>query len=229
LSWSRYRRAAAAGAGLCLGLALGASAAPAVKPVATGAAKPDAGSRDPVDITADHGELFQDERRLVYTGNVEAIWGQDRLRTPQLTIFFTKHDPAAPTPKAAAPPPGGAAGSTFGKIDRMEADGTVYFTTPTQNAKGDHGTYLAAPDTITLLGDVVLVQDKNVSTGDKLVIDRKTDHSTLYANGGAAPSAGPHRVRGVFYQDQNNAAPSSTAPSPLKPSGPAANRPAPRP
>jgi lipopolysaccharide export system protein LptA len=149
-----------------------------------------------VDITAEHGELFNDERRVVYTGDVEAIQGDDRLRTPQLTVFFAKRDPHAPAVKKAPGTPGASdAGSNFGKIERMEAEGTVYFTTPTQNAKGDHGTYLAAPDTITLLGNVVLVQDKNVSTGDKLVIDRKTDHSTLYSN------AGSQRVRGVFYQE----------------------------
>jgi lipopolysaccharide export system protein LptA len=142
---------------------------------------------------------------VVYTGNVEAIQGTDRLRTPKLTIFWAKKEgqPAKPAPAAA----GAAAGDDMGKIERMEAEGTVYFSTPTQNARGDHATYLAAPDTVTMIGNVVLVQDKNVSTGDKLVIDRKTDHSVLYAN------AGQKRVRGVFYQQDQGASPTSGAPA----------------
>ena len=91
----------------------------------------------------------------------------------------------------------------------MQAEGPVYFTTPTQNAKGDHGTYLAADNTITLIGNVVLVQNKDVSTGDKLVIDRTTDHYTLYKKNG------PDRVRGVFYQDEPAAAPGAP-PKPTK-------------
>ena len=193
------------------------TAAPPAAPAKVGAGLPGADSKQPVDVTAEHGELFNDERRAVYSGNVEAIQGQDRLRTPVLTVFFAKKDPNAPAEKGPAPAAGAPAGSTFGKIERMEAEGTVYFTTPTQNAKGDHGTFLAAPDTITLTGNVVLVQDKNVSTGDKLVIDRKTDHSTLYSNTGAS---GSQRVRGVFYQDQAPAAGGAPTGKPVK-SGPA--------
>ena len=61
--------------------------------------------------------------------------------------------------------------------------------------------YEASSDTITLTGDVVLKQDKNVATGDRLVIDQKTGHTTL--------TSGPNtRVRGVFYpQDSTPPAP----------------------
>jgi lipopolysaccharide export system protein LptA len=186
----------------------GAPKAAAPAPPAAGAAAgaQNTSSKEPIDITADHGEMFHDERRVVYTGNVEAIQGTDRLRTPKLTIFWAKQEGASAKPApAAAGGPG--AEDDMGKIERMEAEGTVYFSTPTQNARGDHATYLAAPDTVTMIGNVVLVQDKNVSTGDKLVIDRKTDHSVLYAN------AGQKRVRGVFYQQDQGASPASGAPA----------------
>jgi len=158
--------------------------APAKAPASPPAPKP------PIDITAAHQEVFNAERRVVYTGDVVSIQGDDRLTTPQLTIFYKKNDAATPKTQPAD------SGMQSAKVERMEAEGTVYFTTPTQNARGDHGTYLAAPDTITLIGNVVLVQGKNVSTGDKLVIDRRTDHSTLYSGQSSK------RVRGVFYSDQ---------------------------
>jgi lipopolysaccharide export system protein LptA len=174
----------------------GASSAPA--PAAPAAAKPASGglganSNAPVDITSDQSDIYTVDgvKHQVYKGNVDVVQGDARLRTPQLTVYFAKQA-VAPTP-AKAPAPG-AAGASFGKIERMEAEGPVYYTTPTQNAKGDHGTYIAADDTITMTGNVVLLQDKNVGTGDKLVIEQKTGHSTLY-------SGNKGRVRGVFYQD----------------------------
>ncbi len=178
--------------------------APAAAPAPPPAAKPASGasaSNLPYDITADQSDLFNEERRQVYKGNVDVIQGADRLRTPQLTVFFAKKDPNL-APVKAAPAPGSAA-STFGKVERMEAEGPVYYITPTQNAKGDHGTYLASDDTITLTGNVVLVQDKNVGNGDKLVIEKSTGHATLYSG------ASSKRVRGVFYQESSPAAPKS--------------------
>ena len=151
--------------------------------------------KDPVDISADTNEVFQNEHRVVYRGQVEALQGVQRLRTPELTLYFTPREGA---PKAATT---GGLGSGFGSISRMEATGPVYLVTPTQSAKGDHGTYEAASDTMVLTGNVVLLQDKNVVRGDRVVIDQKTGHATI--------TSGPRtRVRGVFYpSEQTDAAP----------------------
>jgi len=193
-----------------------AAAPPAKAPGAPGASQ----SNLPYDISADQQEMFNEEHKSIYRGDVVVIQGTDRLNTPQLTLFFAKKDPNAVPAKA---PVANSATDTFGKIERMEAEGPVYFNTPTQNAKGDHGTYIAADDTITLTGNVVLVQDKNVSTGDKLVYQKSTGHGTLYSNNGA-----PQRVRGVFYQDDQakppaaGAAPATSGqPAPAKPAKPA--------
>ena len=200
------------GAILALGLLASVPvAAQAPKPAP--AAKP-AGSASqsnlPVDITADQQEMFNEERKTIYRGSVVLIQGTDRLNTPQLTVFFAKRDPNAKPAKAgAAATP--TATSTFGKVERMEAEGPVYVTSATQNAKGDHGTYIAADDTTTLTGNVVLVQDKNVSTGDKLIIHKTDNHATLFSKSGA-----PQRVRGVFYQDDQAKAPGAqAAPAPV--------------
>ena len=176
-----------------------AKAAPAVPvaaaPLAT--ADPKSGgfgsSKEPIDISANKTDVFQPEHRVVYTGEVEALQGQQRLRTPQLTLFFAEKEGA---PKAATKTSGGGGG--FGQIQRMVAEGPVYLVTPTQQAKGDHGVYDAPADTITLTGNVVLMQDKNVSQGDRLVIDQKSGHTVLTSNAS-------NRVRGVFYPQDKDA------------------------
>lgn len=142
----------------------------------------------PIDITADRSESFQPQRRSVWEGNVIAVQGTDKLQTPHLEVFFAESGahPAQAT---------SGAGPDMGRIERMEAEGPVYFVTPTQQAKGDHATYEATSDTITLIGNVILLQDKNVVKGEKLVIEQKSGHSTLYAS----PKVDKGRVRGVFY------------------------------
>ncbi len=188
--------------GADLALAVAVFSAPAL----AAAPAPDAPPADkpPIDITADQQEAFQGEQRIVYSGHVQAIQGQDRLRTPRLTIFYTKRAPGAP-----APPPG-SAGADVGKVKRMEAEGPVFFNNADQNATGDHGVYVAADDTITLTGHVVLTQGKDVSTGDRLVIQQKTHHAQLYT-GSSSP-----RIRSVFYQDETpsgSGAPRAKAPT----------------
>ena len=165
--------------------------------------------KPPIDITADQQEAFQDEQRVVYSGHVQSIQGQDRLRTPQLTILYFKKDPAAHVPNA--PVATGSAGAEVGKIKQMDAEGPVFFNDATQNATGDHGTYVAADDTITLTGHVVLMQGEDVSIGEKLVIQEDTHHATLYS--GAAST----RVRSVFHQEDQPKGGESPQPTPINP------------
>ena len=164
----------------------------------------------PIDITADRSESFQPQRRSVWEGNVIAVQGTDKLQTPHLEVFFAESG-AHPAQAASA------AGPDMGRIERMEAEGPVYFVTPTQQAKGDHATYDATADTITLTGNVILLQDKNVVKGEKLVIEQKSGHSTLYAS----PKVDKGRVRGVFYPSSQNA----QTPAAAKPAASAPKKP----
>ena len=152
-------------------------------------------SGQPIDVESDNYDYRQQERVSIYTGNVVAVQGQARLRAPKLTVYYAPPDPNAPKP------PPGVAPAQAGDIERLEAEGPVHYTTPTERALGDHGTYVADSDTITLTGNVVVVQGKNVGTGDKLVIEQKTGHSVLTSNPGQGT---PHRVRTILYPNQAN-------------------------
>jgi lipopolysaccharide export system protein LptA len=203
---------ALAAAGLLATAAASASAPPASPGAQKPAAAPAPGgvgtSNEPIDVTSDNYDYRQQERVGVWTGNVEAVQGVARLRTPKLTVYFAPRDPNAPKP------PPGSAQADVGQVERMEAEGPVHYTTPTQRALGDHGTYIADGDTITLTGNVVVVQDKNVATGDKLVIEQKTGHSVLTSNPG---KSAPQRVRAVLYPNQNNQTQGASSAQPPKP------------
>ena len=132
----------------------------------------------PISYSANNLEYFDGDRRLVLTGDVDIVQNDARLRASSVTLFF-------------APGQGGQTGLASGDIQRMVADGDVYYVRPTQQARGDHAVYEAASDTATFTGNVVVAGDENVIRGETLVLHIKGGTSTLRPSGG-------ERVRGVF-------------------------------
>ena len=93
-------------------------------------------SSDPIDITSEGVEVIQPQRLTIFKGNVEETQGTQRLRTPELRVYYKAKQQVA---GQAAPAPGGGS-SPFGAdqtggIDHIEAAGPVYYITPTQNAR----------------------------------------------------------------------------------------------
>ena len=72
--------------------------------------------------------------------------------------------------------PGGNGGIGFSGdgIERMVATGNFYYITPEQEVRGDKGIYTAADDGFVVTGSVILLQDQNVVTGDRLVYNLNT-------------------------------------------------------
>ena len=168
-------------------------------------------SNDPIDITSEGVEVIQPQRLTIFKGNVEETQGTQRLRTPELRVYYKAKQQVA---GQAAPAPGGGS-SPFGAdqtggIDHIEAAGPVYYITPTQNARGDYMTYVKDTDIITLTGHVVLAQGKSVAKGDKLIMYRSTGQNQLISNSPQTPEG---RVRVILYPQQQAAA----GPAPAKP------------
>jgi lipopolysaccharide export system protein LptA len=179
---------------MAVGIGIGAAlAAAAVAPLALAAAAaggPFGSGNSPVDISADELEVLDAESRAIWRGNVEAVQGANRLRTPVLNIYYAQRGSGG----QAVPGGGG------GEIRRMEAEGPVYYVTPEQNARGDHAVYEAGTNTLVMTGNVVLVQGKNVVQGERLTVDTRTNKATLTTSSRGAGR--PGRVRGVFYPSQ---------------------------
>lgn len=135
----------------------------------------------PIDISAERGEVFDREGRLVYEGDVNVIRGDTRLRADRIEAFFTPRE-----------------GGGFGPVQRIVATGEVFYITPAEIARGDEGVYDLEAGTVTLTGSVVLTQGCNVSTGERLVAQIDGGAARLSgANGGD----GRGRVRSVFFEN----------------------------
>ena len=142
----------------------------------------------PVDITADEFEVLNGQCQGIWRGKAEALQDTTRLRADVLKIFY-KTGPAKP----------GGSGSACGDMDRMEAQGSVYYVTPQQKVRSDAAVYEAGSTTITLIGNVVAVEGNNVLTGDRMVFNTQTGSGQMQGSS----KGGKTRPRGVFYPSQS--------------------------
>lgn len=149
----------------------------------------------PIDMTADELELIDAQHIAIWRGAVDALQGANRMRADQVKLFFS----GRANPNGAS---SGAPGKNWGDVQRMEAEGNVYFVSPTQRARGDHAVYSPETGDLTMTGDVIVTQGESVVRGDKLIIEVKSGHATMVS--AARGRGAPNRVRGVFYQNQTN-------------------------
>ena len=161
-------------------------------------------SHGPIDITADQLLVQQGQCMANYSGNAEALQDTSRLRADSLKIFDR--------PMGGA---GASGGPSCGQLDRMEADGQVYYVTPTQVVKADHAVYTAVDTTIVMTGDVVAAQGKNVTAGSRLTINTNTHVATMATDVTGRGAKG--RVRSVIFPNNAGAAGQGGLAAPVPP------------
>jgi lipopolysaccharide export system protein LptA len=127
-------------------------------------------SQDPISIEADQLEVFDKEKRAIYTGSVVVTQGTTVMKAQVMTVLYESNSaPGADAAAATTPTILGAddAGGTV--LKRVDAQGGVTIMAQDQIATGDSGIYERATDVMTLLGNVTLTKGGNVTKGEKLV------------------------------------------------------------
>ena len=167
-------------------LLLLAAALLAGMPVAAQIARPQ-NNDQPIEIIADSLEVQQDKQLAIFTGNVDAVQGDMRLKADQLKVYYKQQSNTAPQGKP-APRPAAAASDPAtmnSAIERIEAFGNVFVSSSPETGKGDTGVYDVAKRTIVLEGkQVVLTSKQNVMRGKRVVMNLDTGNSTMDANPG---------------------------------------------
>lgn len=133
-------------------------------------------SNQPIGYGADTGELTNTAVSL--RGRAEITQGQSRLRANAIQ----------------------GARDASGGLSRIEAEGDVYYVTPTETIRGDRAVYTVSNATVVVTGDVILTQGQNVLTGASLSYNVDTGQARI--EGGGGQNGG--RVRGVFYPEGAN-------------------------
>lgn len=140
----------------------------------------------PVSYSADNLEYFDGERRLVLVGDVDIVQSDARLRANRITLFFSGNGDTSDQGGLAA-----------GDIDRMIAEGDVFYVRPQQSARGNRAVYDVAQDSVTFSGNVVVASDDNIIRGETMVLQIGSRRTTIRPNAGG-------RVRGVITPREGN-------------------------
>jgi lipopolysaccharide export system protein LptA len=164
-------------------------------------------SRDadlPIEITADRLDVAQRQQLATFTGNVDAVQGQLVLRADQLRVHY----------RGSGEQVNPASGDSS-TIRRIEAEGNVFLSSPTETAQGQIGTYDVVAKQVMLEGAVVLTRGDNVVRGDRLELDLVTGQSRMLANTVDASGTPTTRVRALFTPESPDpAAGPAAAPAP---------------
>lgn len=148
---------------------------------------------DFLDISSDDQEILDQDNRIRFIGNVNAIRGETRLRADEAEATIARNPDTGQR-----------------RIEQITARGDVFYVTATETARGDRAVYTLSNEVVVLTGSVVLTQGCNVSTGEELVINMQTGISRLTGGNG--------RVRSLFFS-QGEEAPVSAedCPAPVVP------------
>jgi len=141
----------------------------------------------PIQIESATLEVRDKNKMATFSGDVLVVQGDTTIKCQTLVVFYSaEHGSGAARPVAAAAQSGqGTTGGTHTQkgpmvpqgsqdIRRIEARGGVTITTRDQIATGDLGVYDPKKKTMTLTGNVVVSQGKNVLHGDSVVVDTVT-------------------------------------------------------
>jgi lipopolysaccharide export system protein LptA len=174
-----------------------AAAKPATAVQATTPAKRPGGSDNsgkPIEIVSDRLTVEQNSQIATFLGNVDAVQGDMSLRADELRVYYITDEQRQ-------------AGGSDQSIRRIEAEGHVLVTTPTETAAGDSGIYDPITRKVVLEGNVVLTRGDNVVRGARLDSDLASGISTVtaapVAKGSTAPGKRNQRVRALFVPEQN--------------------------
>src|SRR5262249_22453854 len=150
-------------------------------------------SKDPIDIESDVLVVHDAQKYATFKGNVKAVQGTTTLRARELDVHYTGggdklltsqdqnqekkegSEQAAVEAKPADAKDGKAASTDSGtQITQIEAKGDVIITSENdQTTSSEWAIYDVPSQQVTVGGNVVLTQGKNVLKGDRLVIDLK--------------------------------------------------------
>jgi lipopolysaccharide export system protein LptA len=170
-------------------------------------------SDEPIDIESDILVVQDKQKIATFKGNVKAVQGTTTLRAKELQVHYVGGDKLNPGAKkesktASAEPaeanPKSGESDPNAKITKIEARGEVVITSEDdQTTTSDWALYDLPSQQVTVGGNVVLTQGKNVLKGDRLVIDLKTGESRFENTGNTA--AGGGRIRALFMPKRADA------------------------
>lgn len=164
-----------------LALALSAQAAPAMAQFSNT-------SNAPITIDADDSRL--EGGRAIFSGQVDARQGDVRILTDEMVITTGRG--------------GGGLNGAAGDIETIHASGNFYYITASQEVRGDKGVYQQSTNDFTVTGNVILLQDDSVVTGDRLIYKLDSEEARMISDCKGRKCGPTNRVRVLIQNTGQN-------------------------
>lgn len=133
----------------------------------------------PIDVNADRIEVRDRESQAIFQGEVKVVQANLTLESARVRVFYDR---------------GGGDKLT---ILRIDADGAVRLTSPSERASANYGIYDVEDRQLTLVGNVILTKGESVLKGQRLEVNLENGVTRL---DGAPAGVGQRgdRVTGRF-------------------------------
>ena len=143
-------------------------------------AEPD--KAEPIHITSDQVEAFQQQRQIIFSGHVVATQKDIVVRGDKMTVFYADKGQ------------GDAKGSDLGggSVDKIVVEGNVQITQGERVATGKVATYYRADNKVVLTGDPRVVRNQDSIQGDRITLFLDSEKSIVESG----PSG---RVQATIY------------------------------
>jgi lipopolysaccharide export system protein LptA len=141
----------------------------------------------PLQVDADRLDAYNDKKTAVFSGNVVASQGSRTIYAERMTIYYREDRKASGQASPAV--------KESNSIEKIEAKGNVKVTEGERMATGDDAVFDQDAQKITMTGNAVLKEGKNIIKGNKVVI-------FLQENRGVVESGEKKRVSATIYPDE---------------------------
>lgn len=141
------------------------------------------GSLIPIKIQSTRLESFNEQRKIIFTGNVVARRAETTIWADQMTVLYRKDDKKTSSKNSGKE-----------QVETIMAKGHVKITKGNRTATGAEGIYHDAEQTVVLTGNPQVWQDENMVKGDKITVYLAEDRSLVECNEG-------NRVEAVVYSE----------------------------
>lgn len=143
-------------------------------------------SDEPMEITSDRMEAFNEKKVVVFSGNAMARQGNNVLKADKLLLYY-KADKAGKKDKI-----GTIETEKTGDLEKIEAKGNVSLTQEGRVATGEDAVYFRDSNKVILTGNPVLKEGKNSIRGDRVTV-------FLNENRGVVESNTQRQVKAIIY------------------------------
>jgi lipopolysaccharide export system protein LptA len=196
----RFRLAALAAALVVSTTAIAEGQHPAAQEPAANAQEQEQDQGQPIQIDAKSLEVHDKQRQATFTGDVKVVQGDTTMTCNKLVVFYGQEMGIGDDRSVVASNSTADVVPTTQNIRLIEAHGDVTVLSKDQRASGDLGVYDPLTKMITLTGNVVVTQGKNVIHGGRVVVNTITGNAHVEP----APGTPDGRVRALIIPNKDS-------------------------